>query len=80
MPQGANGIGGQGRQVHLLRMPVPADSGQVDLPDPRLNAKHFEGLIVKNIRENILTESNIRDLVKIVDEEMDGRPGTSARG
>ena len=26
----------------------------------------------KNIRENILTESNIRDLVKIVDEEMDG--------
>ncbi len=39
---------------------------------PRLNAKHFEGLIVKNIRENILTESNIRDLVKIVDEEMDG--------
>ena len=44
----------------------------MDLPDPRLNAKHFEGLIVKNIRENILTESNIRDLVKIVDEEMDG--------
>ena len=39
---------------------------------PRLNAKHFEGLIIKNIRENILTESNIRDLVKIVDEEMDG--------
>ena len=25
-----------------------------------------------NIRDNILTESNIRDLVKIVDEEMDG--------
>ena len=39
---------------------------------PRLNAKNFEGLIVSNIRENILTESNIRDLVKIVDEEMDG--------
>ena len=39
---------------------------------PRLNAKHFEGLIVGNIRQNILTESNIRDLVKIVDEEMDG--------
>ena len=32
----------------------------------------FEGLIVDNIRDNILTESNIRDLVKIVDEEMDG--------
>ena len=39
---------------------------------PRLKAEHFESLIVKNIRENILTESNIRDLVKIVDEEMDG--------
>ena len=25
-----------------------------------------------NIRDNILTESNIRDLVKLVDEEMDG--------
>ena len=39
---------------------------------PRLNSKRFEGLIVSNIRENILTESNIRDLVKIVGEEMDG--------
>ena len=39
---------------------------------PGLNSKNFEGLIVSNIRENILTESNIRDLVKIVDEEMDG--------
>ena len=39
---------------------------------PRLNAKSFEGIIVGNIRENILTESNIRDLVKLVDEEMDG--------
>ncbi len=39
---------------------------------PRLNAKNFEELIVGNIRENILTESNIRDLVKLLDEEMDG--------
>ena len=39
---------------------------------PRLNSKRFEGVIVDNIRENILTESNIRDLVRIVDEEMDG--------
>ena len=47
---------------------------------PRLNSKSFEGLIVGNIRENILTESNIRDLVKIVDEEMDGWPASNARG
>ena len=39
---------------------------------PRLNAKKFEKLIVEQIRENILTESNIRDLVKLLDEEMDG--------
>ena len=39
---------------------------------PRLNAKSFEGLIIEQLRENVLTESNIRDLVKLVDEEMDG--------
>ena len=39
---------------------------------PRLNAKGFEKLIVSEIRENVLTESNIRDLVKLLDEEMDG--------
>ena len=39
---------------------------------PRLNAKSIENLIVHEIRENVLTESNIRDLVKLLDEEMDG--------
>ena len=39
---------------------------------PRLNAKSFEDIIISNIRDNILTESNIRDLVKLVDEEMNG--------
>ena len=39
---------------------------------PRLNAKSFEKLIDDEIRANILTESNIRDLVKLLDEEMDG--------
>ncbi len=38
---------------------------------PRLNAKHFEHLIVDQIRQHILTESNMRDLVKMVNEEMD---------
>ena len=45
-------------------------SGACDTP--RLNAKSFEDVIISNIRDNILTESNIRDLVKLVDEEMDG--------
>lgn len=39
---------------------------------PRLNAKNFENVIISNIRDHILTESNIRDLVKLLDEEMDG--------
>ena len=45
-------------------------SGSCDTP--RLNARNFEDVIVSNIRENILTESNVRDLVKLLDEEMDG--------
>ena len=39
---------------------------------PRLNAKRFEETIIGQIREHILTESNIRDLVRMLDEEMDG--------
>ena len=39
---------------------------------PRLNARRFEELVVGKIRENVLTESNIRELVKLVAEEMDG--------
>ena len=39
---------------------------------PRLNARHFEEMVVAKIRSNILTEGSIRDLVKVVDEEMDG--------
>ena len=36
-------------------------SGTCDTP--RLNARNFEDIIVANIRENVLTESNIRELV-----------------
>ena len=39
---------------------------------PRLNARRFEEMVVGKIRENVLTEFNIRELVKLVDEEMDG--------
>ncbi len=45
-------------------------SGTCDTP--RLNAKNFEDVIISSIRDHILTESNIRDLVKLLDEEMDG--------
>ena len=39
---------------------------------PTLNARRFEELVVARIRSNILTEGNIRDLVKVVAEEMHG--------
>ena len=39
---------------------------------PRLNAKKIEHTIVDELRANVLTESNIRELVKHLDEEMDG--------
>ena len=45
--------------------------GSGECATPRLNAKRFERLIVDQIRQHILTESNMRDLVKMVNEEMD---------
>ena len=39
---------------------------------PTLNARRFEELVVAKIRSDILTEGSIRDLVKVVDEEMGG--------
>ncbi len=47
--------------------------------NPRLNSKRFEKLMIDQIRENILTESNIRDLVRLMDEEY-GRGGCRAAG
>ena len=44
-------------------------SGACDAP--RLNAKRIERLIAVEIRENILTDSNIRDLVRLIGEEME---------
>ncbi len=45
--------------------------GSGECTTPRLNAKRFERLIIDQIREHILTESNVRDLVKMANEEMD---------
>ena len=39
---------------------------------PRLNARRFEEMAVGKIRSNVLTDGNIRALVKVVDEQMDG--------
>ena len=39
---------------------------------PTLNARRFEELVVAKIRSNVLTKGNIRELVKVVAEEMGG--------
>ncbi len=44
-------------------------SGACDAP--RLNARHFEEMVVEMVRTNILTESCLPDLAKLVGEEMD---------
>ena len=48
------------------------NGGSKSCKTPRLNADRFERLIIDQIRDHILTESNIRELVKMLDEEMDG--------
>ena len=42
---------------------------------PRLDARQFKELVVSKIRSNILTVGNIRDLIKVVDERLDGVTG-----
>ena len=47
-------------------------TGKEACATPRLNAKRFEETIIGQLRDHVLTESNIRDLVRMLDEEMDG--------
>ena len=39
---------------------------------PKLNSDRFEQLVINQLRENVLTEKNIRHVVIMLDEEMDG--------
>ena len=39
---------------------------------PRLNARRLETLVIEQIRSNFLTEGNVRELERLVDEEMKG--------
>ena len=48
------------------------NGGRKACDTPRLNADRFERVIIGQIRDHILTGSNIRELVKLLDEEMDG--------
>jgi len=46
--------------------------GSQSCEPPRLKAGRFERLIIEQIRDHILTESNVRELAQLLDEEMDG--------
>ena len=45
--------------------------GSGSCPARYINSKEFEGLVVDKIKEHILTEENLRELVRLVNEEMD---------
>ena len=47
-------------------------NGRGGCDSPRLRADHFEQLITEELRTNVLTEKNVRHLVIMLDEEMDG--------
>ncbi|MFW0859874.1 MAG: zinc ribbon domain-containing protein [Dehalococcoidia bacterium] len=40
-----------------------------------LNREKFEGLVINKIKEHILTKENLRELVRLVNEEMDNVTG-----
>ncbi|MCY4519769.1 MAG: hypothetical protein OXC13_03215 [Caldilineaceae bacterium] len=42
-----------------------------DCDAPSLNAQYFEEMGAVKVRENLLTDSNIQESVRLVDEEMD---------
>ncbi len=42
---------------------------------PYLNAHKFESLVIDKIKEHIITEENLRELVRLVNEEMDAQAG-----
>ena len=65
----------QEQPVPLLRLPVNHIHGKEAYDTPRLAARRFEEMVVRKIRANVLTDSNIRALVKVVDEQMDGVAG-----
>ena len=65
-------ISAKSGQYHYYVCLSLAKRGKGACEAPRLNSKDFEKLIIEQVREHILTESNVRNLVRLVDDEMDG--------
>ena len=55
---------------YVCQTTIKQGGGSCD--SPRLSADRFEQLIIQQLRENVLTQNNIRRLVQLLDEEMDG--------
>ena len=55
-------------QYYVCQSLVRMGRGSCDTP--RLNARHFEELIIDRIRSSILTEGNMADLTKVVRQEL----------
>ena len=63
------------RAVRLLRLRDAAPRGRRRLRARYLNAERTEGFVVEKIRERILTEETITELVTLVAEEIDELAG-----
>ena len=55
---------------YVCRSMLKRSEGTCDTP--RLNARTFDKFILQQIQENILAESNIRALIKVLDEQVEG--------
>ena len=55
---------------YVCQTTIKQGSGNCD--SPRLSSDRFEQLVIDQLRENVLTQNNIRRLVQLLDEEMDG--------
>ena len=68
--------GGQERPVRLLRLRQPCSAREPGACTARyLNAAKVEDLVIEKIRERILTEETITELVTLVAEEIDNLAG-----
>ena len=47
---------------------------------PYLNARKFESLVIDKIKAHVLTEDNLRELVRLVNEEMDAKASVYREG
>jgi len=60
---------GEGELAELKRIISIGKNGKCQVM--YINSREFEGLVIDKLREHIITEKNLRELVRLVNEEMD---------